>query len=154
MNIHFVLGAVLIIALELAGCAKRPTPEPQTATIIVTFDLGGGGSGKSATIYVQEVNSGKSYSQPYSSSGHVGVVLPTSAPLVFTVEAPGTYIAYANLVNSPEDYHFGATSCEPAPDCTTTVLMQSTSPLEALTSFTLAIVPASAMHLSQLPTSW
>lgn len=112
----------LLSVLVLTGCAKKPTPASQTATIIVTFDLGGGGSGKSATIYVQEVTSGKSYSEPYSSSGHGGVVLPTSAPLVFTVDAPGTYIAYANFVNAPEDYHFGATGCGPAPECTTTVL--------------------------------
>ena len=53
---------------------------------------------------------------------HGQVVLPTSAPLVFTLDAPGTYIFYANFINAPEDYHFGATGCPPAPECVPTTL--------------------------------
>ncbi len=116
---EFIAQGMLL--LLLAGCALASTPTPQPATVVVAFDLAGGGSGFSLTVYAQEVTSGKSYSQPYSSGSHGGVVLPTSAPLVFTLEAPGTYIFYANLVNAPEDYHYGYTGCPPGPDCESTV---------------------------------
>ena len=119
MNI-IVRGLLLLFLLLLAACT-RGNPTPQPATVVVAFDLAGGGSGFSLTVYAQEVTSGKSYSQPYSSSSHGGVVLPTSAPLVFTLDAPGTYIFYANLVNAPEDYHYGNTGCPPGPDCESTV---------------------------------
>ena len=115
-----IVLAFLLLLLLLAGCS-RATPTPQYANVEVTFDLAGGGSGFSLTVYAQEVSTGKSYSQAYSSSSHGGVVLPTSAPLVFTLEAPGTYIFYANMVNAPEDYHYGATGCSPGPDCGSTV---------------------------------
>jgi len=103
--------------LFLAACAATPTPHP-TASVTVTFDLALGGSGFSLTVYAQDVETGLTYSQLYSSGAHGGVVLPTSAPLVFTVEAPGTYVFYSNMINAPEDYHFGATGCGPGPDCT------------------------------------
>ncbi len=60
----------------------------------------GCGSGFSLTVYALEVTTGKSYSQPYSSGSHGGVILPTSAPLVLTLEAPGTYVFYANLIHA------------------------------------------------------
>lgn len=115
-----ILRRLALLLLLLAACA-RPTPTPQPATVTVAFDLAGGGSGFSLTVYAQEVTSGKSVSLPYSSSSHGGVVLPTSAPLVFTLDAPGTYIFYANLVNAPEDYHYGATGCPPGPECEATI---------------------------------
>jgi hypothetical protein len=121
MNVPTVKGLVALLLLLLVGCVIIPTPAPKVATVVVTFDLAGGGSGFSLTVYAQEVTSGKSTSQLYSSGAHGGVILPTSAPLVFTLEAPGTYIFYANMINAPEDNHFGATGCGPAPDCTTTV---------------------------------
>ena len=112
-----ILGCVLL----LAGCLTAPTPEP--AQVTVTFDMGGGGAGKSATLYAQEVTSGETVSQAYSSSGHGQVVLPTSAPLVFSLPAPGVYIFYANLVNAPEDYHYGYTGCpKGVDDCQDDVL--------------------------------
>jgi hypothetical protein len=111
-----VMGLLLI-----TGCAPpAPTPAP-TASVTVVFDLIGGGSGFALTIYAQEVTTGKTYSKLYSSSSHGQVVLPTSAPLVFDLEAPGTYIFYSNMINAPEDYHFGATGCVPGPDCASTV---------------------------------
>jgi hypothetical protein len=113
-------SAVLVLVL-LTGCGGAPTPTPQFATAVVTFELALGGSGFSLTVYAQEVTTGKTYSQLYSSGSHGGVVLPTSTPLVFTLEAPGTYIFYANMINAPEDYHFGATGCGPAPDCESSV---------------------------------
>ncbi len=117
---NFVRHIMCILCLGVilsSGCVAKPTTDLPTATVIVTFDLAGGGSGFSLTVYAQEVNSGKSISQLYSSGAHGGVILPTSAPLVFNLDAPGTYIFYANMINAPEDYHFGFTGCAPAPDC-------------------------------------
>jgi hypothetical protein len=122
MKLRLPVSFTALIGILLAGCAAGPTPAPATATITVLFDLSGGGSGFSATEYVQEVTSGKTYSLPYSSGAHGGVILPTSAPIVFQVEAPGTYVIYANLVNAPEAYHFGVTGCPAGSDCTSTVL--------------------------------
>jgi hypothetical protein len=111
----------LALALPaLTGCRPAATPTPQFASAVVTFELALGGSGFSLTVYAQEVTSGKTVSQLYSSGAHGGVILPTSAPLTFTLEAPGTYIFYANMINAPEDYHFGATGCGPGPACEST----------------------------------
>ena len=121
MHVRAARGLAALLLLLLVGCAKTPTPAPQFGTVVVTFDLAGGGSGFSLTVYAQDVTTGRSSSQLYSSGAHGGVILPTSAPLVFTLEAPGTYIFYANMINAPEDYHFGATGCGPAPDCESSV---------------------------------
>ncbi len=122
MKIRLSVTFTALVGILIAGCSARPTPVPPTATITVAFDLAGGGSGFSATVYAKEVTSGKTYSLPYSSGAHGGVILPTSAPVVFRVDAPGTYVIYANLVNAPEDYHFGATGCAAGSDCTATIL--------------------------------
>jgi hypothetical protein len=112
--------AMLGLLVLAAGCAPpTPTPAP-TASVTVVFDLIGGGSGFALTIYAQEVTTGQTYSKFYSSSSHGQVVLPTSAPLVFDLAAPGTYIFYSNMINAPEDYHFGATGCAPGQDCAST----------------------------------
>jgi hypothetical protein len=113
-------GTISLLLLLLVACT-RATPTPQFADVTVTFDLAGGGSGFSLVIYAQDVNTGESVSQTYSSSSHGQVVLPTSAPLVFSLEAPGTYIFYANMLNAPDEYHFGATGCGPGPDCESTI---------------------------------
>ena len=122
MQIRYILIIVLSLAILLTSCASQAIATPQSASVTVIFDLAGGGSGFSLTIYAQEVSTGKTYSMLYSSSAHGQVVLPTSAPLVFNIAAPGTYVFYSNMLNAPEDYHFGFTGCGPAPDCTTTVL--------------------------------
>jgi hypothetical protein len=108
--------------LLLPACTPKTPTASLVATVTVTFDLAGGGSGFSLTVYAQEVNSGKTISQLYSSGAHGGVILPTSAPLVFNLDAPGTYIFYANMINAPEDYHFGFTGCPPNPDCASETL--------------------------------
>ena len=109
------------LALLLSACLPTPTPQPAQVTVI--FDLAGGGSGFSASVYAQEVSSGLTYWKSYSSSSHGMVVLPTSAPLVFSLPAPGTYVFYANLVNAPEDYHYGYTGCPAgAEECQDTTL--------------------------------
>ena len=117
-SLWVVLAGGILLA---AACTRTPTPQP-TASVTVTFELALGGSGFSLTVYAQEVTTGKTISQLYSSGAHGGVVLPTSAPLVFTLDAPGTYVFYSNMINAPEDYHFGFTGCGPAPDCTATDL--------------------------------
>ena len=132
MEQYRILLIVLSLSLALSGCTSQATATSITvptqtvssssASITVIFDLAGGGSGFSLTIYAQEVNTGLTYSLLYSSSAHGQVVLPTSPPVVFNVEAPGTYVFYANMLNAPEDYHFGFTGCGPGPDCALTNL--------------------------------
>jgi hypothetical protein len=121
MRTRLTFSSIVLICMVLSSCSRIAPPTSQPAKITVTFDLIGGGSGFSLVIYAQEVNTGNTYSMTYSSSSHGQVMLPTSAPLVFTVAAPGTYIFYSYFINAPEDYHFGATGCPPGPDCTSTV---------------------------------
>jgi len=115
-----ILRLLAVLVLLLAACAA-PTPAP--AVILVTFDMGSGGAGFAATIYVQEVASGQTFSSPYSAGSHGLVVLPTSAPVGIPVDAPGTYVVYARLVNDPDSYHYGATGCGPAQDCADSSLL-------------------------------
>lgn len=117
MKARLSIAFAALAAILVGGCAPVPTPTP-SATIIVTFDLALGGSGFSESIYLQDVNSGKTYTGLYSSGAHGGVILPTSAPVVFQVDAPGTYIVYANMINAPEDYHFGMVGCPAGDACT------------------------------------
>ena len=101
----------------LAGCSLLPTAKPQQATVYFNFDLGLGGAGKSANLYAQEVTTGKTYEGLYASSGHGAVLRPTSAPVPIKVNAPGTYVFYAALVEDPMDYHYGDTGCKAGTDC-------------------------------------
>ena len=117
----FLSITVLLAWLWLAGCSLLPASTSQTATVRVIFDIGGGGTGFAASVYAQEVESGHTYSLPYTAGSHGGVVLPSS-PITFTLEAPGTYVFYANLVNAPESYHYGATGCQPASNCSSSAL--------------------------------
>ena len=107
----------IIIASTNAGCGLLPTAAPQMATIVANLDLGTGGSGFAATIYAQDVTSGKTFEGTYSAGAHGAVILPTSAPVSIQVEAPGTYVVYAVNVEAPDDYHWGATGCKAATDC-------------------------------------
>lgn len=117
-----VYGLLCVLALLLAGCGFLATATPQTATVMVTFDLGGGGSGFAATLYAQEVSSGRTFKGFYPAGSHGGVVSPTSPPVSVTVDAPGSYIFYARLIEAPDDYHFGATGCPAGTDCPSSVL--------------------------------
>lgn len=122
-NFRLISTILILLTLLFVGCAPRESPTPQLATIIAAFDMGGGGAGFAATIYAQEVGSGKTFHSFYPAGSHGGVVLPTSPPIVFTVEAPGTYVFYARLINEPDSYHFGATGCLVATDCPTSDLL-------------------------------
>ena len=109
---------LLLCAALLASCTALPTRTPAWATITAALDLGTGGSDWVATIYAQEVHTGKTFHTVMSAGGHGLVVLPTSPPVTFNVEAPGTYIFYAVLINS-DDYHWGSTGCPAGTNCKT-----------------------------------
>jgi hypothetical protein len=117
----FLAGAVLG-ALFLAACGGRASPAPQMATVTVTFNLGTGGPGFAASIYAQEVTTGKVFKGFYPAGSHGGVVLPTSPPISLQVEAPGTYVFYATLIEAPDDYQYGATDCKAGADCSSSTL--------------------------------
>ncbi|MCJ7513482.1 MAG: hypothetical protein MUO23_10995 [Anaerolineales bacterium] len=112
----------MLLAAFSSGCTGFSSPEPEVASITVTFDMGGGGAGFAATIYAQEVTTGRTFKSFYPAGSHGLVVLPTSPPVSFTVEAPGTYVFYATLIEAPEDYQYGATSCGPGEPCPVSVL--------------------------------
>src|SRR5512141_2622972 len=108
--------SLLLLAFFLAGCLPKATPTPQPATVAITFDLGGGGSGFAATLFAQEVTTGKTVKAFYPAGSHGGIVMPTSPPIIVTLEAPGTYVFYGNLIEAPEDYRYGATGCNAGED--------------------------------------
>ncbi len=117
MRKDYIATGVVLFMIFLANCSGQPTPTPQPATVRVRLDLGGGGSGFAATLYAQEVTSGKTVHQFMSAGSHGLVVLPTSAPIEIQVDAPGAYVFYATLINNPDDYHYGATGCPAGQDC-------------------------------------
>ncbi len=117
------LAFFVLLFFGLAGCSLLPAAKPEQATVYVNFDLGLGGAGKTALLYAQEVTTGKTFKGLYTSSGHGAVIRPTSAPVPIQVDAPGTYIFYAALIEAPEDYHYGDTGCPPVTDCASTKLV-------------------------------
>ncbi len=117
MRMHSIISLAVLAAMLMA-CGTVPARPPGLATITAALDLGTGGSDWAATIYAQEVHTGKTFHQFMSAGGHGLVVLPTSPPVTFTVEAPGTYVFYGVLINS-EDYHWGSTGCKAGTNCHT-----------------------------------
>lgn len=115
MKIRSFLFCACLALFLLAACTGALESKPGSATVTITFDMGTGGSGFTAMIYAQEVSSGKTFHVVMPSSSHGGVILPTSPPLSLTVEAPGTYVFYAVLINA--DRHYGATGCQALTDC-------------------------------------
>ena len=109
-------GASLIALATLAACTAVPTSAPAHATITATLDMGAGGAGFAATIYAQEVHTGKTFHTLMPAGSRGLVVLPSDPPVSFEVEAPGTYIFYAVLINE-DSYHFGGTECKALSDC-------------------------------------
>ena len=117
IGIRYRAAAVaLVCLLAFTACTAVPTKPPGLATITATFDMGAGGAGFASTIYAQEVNTGKTFHTFMSAGSHGQVVLPTSPPVTFTIEAPGTYVFYAVLINE-DSYHFGATGCKSSVAC-------------------------------------
>ena len=119
---RWIALAAVTGALMLAACTAIPTKPTGLATITATLDMGAGGAGFASTIYAQEVHTGKTFHTFMSAGSHGLVVLPTSPPVTFTVEAPGTYIFYAVLINE-DSYHFGATGCKAVTDCASSELV-------------------------------
>jgi hypothetical protein len=113
-----LLAGWILIALSLTGCGAN-----KSAKVYANLDLGGGGSGFAAILYAQEVTSGATFRGHYASGSHGLVTLPTSEPVHIAVDAPGTYVFYAALVEAPDDYHYGATGCQPATDCPSSTLI-------------------------------
>ena len=111
-----------LVSVLLAACAPVPPKPPGLATITATVDMGGGGAGFASTVYAQEVHTGKTFHTFMSAGSHGLVVLPTSPPVTFTVEAPGTYVFYAVLINE-DSYHFGATGCKALTKCASSQLV-------------------------------
>ncbi|GAB4480867.1 MAG: hypothetical protein OHK0031_02300 [Anaerolineales bacterium] len=88
-----------------------PLAETERATLIIGLDMGSGGAGFSATLYAQDVTSGKNFHTFLSAGMHGASTLPTSAPVMLFVRAPATYVFFARLTNAPDEYHYGATTC-------------------------------------------
>ncbi len=122
MKSRIPLSVALLLSLFLAACTSVPRTPTGLATITATFDMGAGGAGFASLIYAQEVHTGKTFHTTMSAGAHGLVVLPTSPPVTFTVEAPGTYVFYAVLINE-DSYHFGATGCKAVTDCTSNELV-------------------------------
>ncbi|MEK6752562.1 MAG: hypothetical protein AABZ00_09880 [Chloroflexota bacterium] len=94
-----------------------PTVVGAPAIINVALNMGSGGAGFSANLYVQEVYTGKTFTLFMSAGMHTASFLPTSPPLDMAVQAPGTYVIYARLSNAPTEYHYGYTECTIPTDC-------------------------------------
>lgn len=94
-----------------------PTFEGTPAYVTVALNMGAGGAGFSATIYAQEVYTGRTIALFMSAGMHTAPLLPTSPPLQMAVPAPGTYVFYARLTNAPTEYHYGATECQVPTEC-------------------------------------
>ena len=94
-----------------------PTVIGTPATIVVALNMGSGGAGFSANIYAQEVYTGQTFTTFMSAGMHTAPLLPTSAPVNLSIQAPGTYIFYARLSNAPTEYHYGSTECRDPMEC-------------------------------------
>ena len=117
-----LLAAYLSVASTPTVSATGTATPAGLATITATVDMGAGGAGFASIIYAQEVNTGKTFHIVMPAGSHGLVVLPTSPPLSFSVEAPGTYVFYAVLINE-DSYHFGATGCQAVTDCASSELV-------------------------------
>jgi hypothetical protein len=94
-----------------------PTVAGEPANIVVALNMGSGGAGFSANIYAQEVFTGQTFTTFMSAGMHTAPLLPTSAPVRLSIQAPGTYVFYARLSNAPTEYHYGFTECRVPTDC-------------------------------------
>lgn len=93
---HAALALVLPLLLS---CSPKP------AEVQVKFVIYDNDNTFAATVYAQEVNTGKTYSFPYG---------PHTMYLPVEIKVPGTYVFYATLVEAPDDYHYGFTGYQAA----------------------------------------
>ena len=88
------------LAFALTGCLFGP----RSAKVHVKFDIVDGDNNFAASVYVQEVDTGATFTLPYD---------PHTPYIVATIKKPGRYVFYARLVEAPDDYHYGFTSYQP-----------------------------------------
>jgi len=69
MRDRIIIGCRLCAVLGLTACQPAP-PTPQWASVNVTFDMGGGGSGFAASLFAQEVASGMTFQGFYPAGSH------------------------------------------------------------------------------------
>ncbi len=93
-----------MVATVLAGQLLIGCGTAKTAKVTVKFDITGGDNAFGATVYAQEVTTGRTLLFPYG---------PHMPYLAVDVPAPGRYVFYARLVEAPEDYHYGYTNEAP-----------------------------------------
>lgn len=111
---NYFLTATLVPVITLAPTS---TFEGTPATVNIALNMGAGGAGFSATLYAQEVYTGRTIGIFMSAGTHTAPLLPTSPPLDMAIPAPGTYVFYARLTNAPTEYHYGATECQVPTEC-------------------------------------
>ena len=84
--------------LLLAGCGSR------SAKVTIKFDQYGGDNAFAATVYAQEVATGRTTPFPYG---------PHTPSITIELEPPGRYVFYARLVEAADEYHYGYTHESP-----------------------------------------
>jgi len=95
------LAAALVPAL-LAGCSWA---QPKPGQVQVKFVIYDNDNTFAATVYAQEVATGKTTKFAYG---------PHTPYLTVDLKDPGTYVFYARLVEAPDDYHYGFTGYQAA----------------------------------------
>ena len=110
---HFLTATIVPFYTHVPS----PTVIGVPANIVVALNMGSGGAGFSANIYAQEVYTGQTFTTFMSAGMHTAPLLPTSAPVSLSIQAPGTYIFYARLSNAPTEYHYGSTECRNPTEC-------------------------------------
>ena len=110
---HFLTATIVPFYTQVPS----PTFEGTPAIVNIALNMGAGGAGFSATLYAQEVYTGRTIGIFMSAGTHTAPLLPTSPPLDMAVPAPGTYVFYARLTNAPTEYHYGATECQVPTEC-------------------------------------
>ena len=110
---HFLTATIVPFYTQVPS----PTFEGTPAIVNIALNMGAGGAGFSATLYAQEVYTGRTIGIFMSAGTHTAPLLPTSPPLDMAVPAPGTYAFYARLTNAPTEYHYGATECQVPTEC-------------------------------------
>lgn len=110
---HFLTATIVPFYTQVPS----PTYEGTPAYVTIALNMGAGGAGFSATLYAQEVYTGRTIGIFMSAGTHTAPLLPTSPPLEMAVPAPGTYVFYARLTNAPTEYHYGATECQVPTEC-------------------------------------
>lgn len=96
-----LVRAAAIFVLLLAGCGRLG---PANAQVTIKFDIYGGDNAFAATVYAQEVASGRTFLFPYG---------PHTPYILAELKTPGRYVFYARLVEAPDDYHYGFTGNAP-----------------------------------------